>query len=115
MSFPISFKPADITKHASLPWCLCSSGSCFVRESNPLGNATIAQCYPYPTEPEVENAQANAAFIVHACNCHYQLVEALEEALPYLQYLASNGSGNRDAEKTCDMAEQALSLAKGTK
>jgi hypothetical protein len=42
-----------------------------------------------------------------------RLLAALKEALPYLEYLAENGRGNRDAERTLDMAEAAVAKAEG--
>lgn len=68
------------TRHTELPW---------VFYGNRLGNFNIAKrgssdviaevdCYERASEP---NGKANAEFIVHAVNSHYELIEALKELM----------------------------------
>lgn len=58
-----------------------------------------------------DELEANAAFIVRACNSHAALVEALADALNYVDYVADCGNGG--AEKCGDKLRAALSFAKG--
>jgi len=46
----------------------------------------IAKCHPFNGDTVgIDEAQANAAFIVHACNNHGALLEACKEAKKYLE------------------------------
>jgi len=56
--------------------------------------------------PIQEEAEANAALIVKAVNCHEKLVEALELAEATLQRLAPNGA--RATQGTRDVIRAAL-------
>lgn len=57
-------------------------GAVIAKKYNGQGGVVIADTNPfteYPT-PDSKGKKANAAFIVTACNNHYQLLEALEAA-----------------------------------
>ena len=56
---------------------------------------------------EGKESEANAKFIVRACNSHYELVEALESMLSRFGHLGTD-PGKRDAIET---AENALKKA----
>lgn len=67
-------------KHTPVPWCVVPGTSAIHTEDGLyLGGANLRQG---------EN-EANAAFIVRACNSHYELLEALE-ALSEMLYAAPN-------------------------
>ena len=60
--------------HTELPWRCTDRAQVYA-----LGRH-IAECGAPDTMPHIgEQDQANAAFIVLACNSHYKLVEALRE------------------------------------
>lgn len=63
-------------KHTPLPWRV--SAGLYVKHDLPGGlEESIADAYP----GRMLEAPHNAAFIVRACNAHYELVEALENLL----------------------------------
>ncbi len=69
------------TKHAPTPGPWHADG-CKVRATN----TSIVVCLPSPDSGvNVEQAIANAAFIVRACNSHDALVAALEKALEVIK------------------------------
>lgn len=77
----------DTPAHTPLPWRVCPSfpadiqadgteiASCF--EEKHIGQTWTIEG---PITVSYGEHKANAAFIVRACNSHYQLVEALENA-----------------------------------
>lgn len=76
---------ADILRaaHTPLPWVLMSSDPvCFASVKDGQQEYYIGHCY-INAEPDV-SGRSNAAFIVRACNAHYQMLEALKAlvALP---------------------------------
>ena len=69
-------------KHTPLPWKLITDPN----EWAAWDCVEVAPCRYILTEGRsLEEAQANAEFIVKACNAHYDLVEACEDALEALQ------------------------------
>ena len=62
-------------KHSPLPWKVSGQDLLCVKENNDL----LAEVYS-PVDQFV-TPEANAAFIVLACNSHYDLVEALNNAV----------------------------------
>jgi hypothetical protein len=50
-------------------------------------NAQICDCFDHDGHFTWEEMNANAAFIVTACNCHDELLEACKEAFNQIQYL----------------------------
>lgn len=86
-------------KHTALPWGV-SHGYCLT------GSDERTRHYVAGPEPKSigikiatpwiegawdgdEEANANAAFIVRACNSHYELLEALEKAAEHVEHLAT--------------------------
>jgi hypothetical protein len=64
-------------KHTSLPWRADKAGFVTDKDDNML-----AEC-EHPDMPE----RANALFIAKAVNSHYELVEALQHAMTFLESL----------------------------
>jgi len=62
-------------KHSPLPWSLGCDETIKIRHGF---DNSIAGIMFTNTEREKLPAEANAAFIVKACNSHYELVEALK-------------------------------------
>ncbi len=84
--------PATVKTHTALPWvvedderthiCRISGDETIeVVGYNVSGEREVIGCEGILGGPEGE---ANAAFIVRACNSHYQLVSALREAIEEL-------------------------------
>lgn len=48
-----------------------------------------------PTDPDFDEACKNAAYIVHACNCFPELLEALEKTLAHYEFIAKLVAGDR--------------------
>lgn len=68
-----------MSKHTELPW---RSPGTMVRDAGPAfapiaANTLIAKVYSTAYKDDAQ-ALANAAFIVRACNSHYELLEALK-------------------------------------
>lgn len=95
--------------HTPTPWKIVNG-----TEIISLDELNVADAYPTEDRlPGRETGEADAAFIVSACNSHAALVEALEDAADYVNYLAD--SGNKDAEKSALRIEAAIALARGEK
>jgi hypothetical protein len=65
-----------------------------------------------------ETAKANAAFIVLACNSHYELLEACKEALEYLPAKDGQTTGEPDGDIQliiCNQLKAAILEAEGKK
>lgn len=61
-----------------------------------------------------KDREANAAFIVRACNSHYDLLEALERAMPYLEDAANDCRDTpNEAAHILDAMKRACAKAKG--
>lgn len=66
-----------------------------------------------------EEGKANAAFIVRACNSHYELLEALKDTLSALGNFYDSDNDNRNDPmmqsigKTMDKASNAIKKAEG--
>lgn len=96
---------ADILRaaHTSLPWTnpelsvqICSEGELI-----------LADCVGEATSRKTD--EANAAFIVRACNAHYQMLEALKAAQAALAMMVSphviGTTSSSQAWATCFEAE----------
>lgn len=82
--------PATVKMHTALPWeaqPLETEGDVGVSIVGSDLGGLVCAALPWPTEIDSEDysrVEANAAFIVRACNSHYQLVSALREAIEEL-------------------------------
>lgn len=91
-------------KHTPLPWVVNEMDDTFIETTSGKGICEIPSngCYDYS---ELDH---NAKFIVRACNSHYDLVEALEMIVDYLD------SDLTTAEcYILEKTKQALAKAKG--
>ena len=69
-------------KHSPLPWGFKGSLHLTDGENDSAitqDSGVIAECFGRISEDRTEDALANAAFIVTACNAHYILVRALKD------------------------------------
>ncbi|MGA2607196.1 MAG: hypothetical protein ABSH01_07030 [Terriglobia bacterium] len=82
------------TPHTPLPWKASDSGTGIWSAGEPLGkNKIIAICScDAVSRPKDENT-ANAAFILRACNSHYELMEALEHLVKAIGFADINDPG----------------------
>ncbi len=111
---------ADVsTMHSKTPWIIekgmwANEGQIFI-ESEESGNTHkqhVAKLgYAYDKQGK-DQREANAAFIVTACNAHDELVGALEQALPVLLWAAKQSKGNCPMG-TYEQTRAALTKAKG--
>ena len=60
-------------KHTKLPWE--TNGSCLIKGEN----REMVSCFSIGGGSVDVDGKANAAFIVKACNSHYQLLEAIKD------------------------------------
>ncbi len=94
------------TTHTPLPWRTVSySGN----DGRGVEIHTCGDTLTYPVariidhDPDIEMLEADAAFIVLACNSHYELLAALESAAESIEQLVkvgripANNAGLRDA------------------
>jgi hypothetical protein len=102
-------------KHTQLPWMICIGDMIKSANTETLG-ARVADCdtsamsdKPYlATEPD----KANAAFIVRACNSHYELLAALELCTRYLADLSGADWIQGNDSGSVDMRQRAVNLQK---
>ena len=102
-------------EHASLPWRINDTYSTLVETEN---RRIIASTATTSNQSTIKD-NANAAFIVRACNCHDELVRALEACLPSIKADAEAShltDGFRNVRNSHDdvleFVESALKLAK---
>lgn len=98
-------------KHSPLPWKQNADDGKWVQDSG-KHNHYVAHC---TRQPHV-NEKLNAAFIVKACNSHYELVEALEGLVAdVLDYEKVNNLKPNPGKKYCwqsvERAREALRKA----
>ena len=72
--------------HTPLPWKPSDSGTSIWSAGEPLGkNKIIGICScDAVSRPKDENT-ANTAFIIRACNSHYELVDTLQHLIDVLE------------------------------
>ncbi|WP_036305437.1 hypothetical protein [Methylopila sp. 73B] len=101
-----------MSAHTPTPWAVCGSDEHWIdikpaREKRriSLSIATVATC--------TVDAEANAAFIVRACNAHDDLVAALKAMVSDAVELAESGdAGFWDAEKVPAVIAARAALAR---
>ena len=76
--------------HTPLPWKLHDGGAAITDSEGRL----ISSCYQVPKRTLFEE-KANAAFIVRACNSHYELLEAVEGLLRLVDILGQSQIQNQ--------------------
>ena len=126
MTSPITERKA--AGHTRLPWAQGEGGgrgaTKYVYETNADGQqvAAIASCYHDLVVRDYDEEVANAAFIVRACNSHYELLEALDkcadkfEHYEQLHRLKSTSEGDEKADRNREMADlcrTAIAKARG--
>lgn len=104
------------TKHTPLPWGIHHGDDYSAILNTPESSTSefIANIYSddigYTYEDDVVNRQANADFILKACNSHYELIEALNAIV---RTQADSDSESVLAYELAEIAEKALKKAKG--
>jgi len=97
---PVQGEPISEEKHAALPWHQCLELAC-----DGQGNVVADCCRGGITRGQ---CKANAAFIVRACNAHYQLLSMCEAALPLIEAgIDYIGCSSRDPYETLANAMRA--------
>ncbi len=89
-------------KHTELPWNFYEGAEYYLINSGNITRICVADI-----KREFANAEANAQFIVKACNSHYELLEALKKAKSIL------GIWENDYEEIKKIIEQAIQKAEG--
>lgn len=80
--------------HTPLPWKASDSGTGIWSAGEPLGkNKIIAICSSDAVSRPKDENTANAAFILRACNSHYELLEALENLIKAIGFADINDPG----------------------
>jgi len=103
--------------HTPIPWKVSLSGPFNILTAEGL---LVATCVSVP-ERSSNSAQANAEFIVSACNSHCELVEVLEKVKVYLNTLMEAQPNELEdavsslTEPLEDWVGAALAKAKGGK
>lgn len=105
------------SKHSPLPWTLSPFGRgvdvVAAEHGKPEhGRRIVAECKA-TCGADLPRCEADADYIVRACNSFPALLAACEAALPFLSYVATNGSQTVGADETWDRIETALAAAKG--
>ena len=113
------------TKHTPLPWKLHHNSSTILKPFDAHGiradndaQSPIAVLWEGGGTKGKPRQRANAAFIVRACNSHYELLESLQSILPDYELCeiadARHGQSNPLAgiwKKNCKMARAAIKKA----
>ena len=100
------------TKHTPLPWHFQDEYIRADSENMDDSGNVVADVYCKPSTTHAEIMEANAAFIVRACNSHDELVAALESMMP--ERIGYGQSMSIDMYlNAVDKARAALAKAKG--
>ena len=102
-------------KHTALPWkqgIIKTDVVIRYETDNGSYEADIARCNTTLPNPK-ETDQANAAFIVRACNNHYQLMKVLKKADEYFKHLNTDSANNDGINNMRGMIRKILAQAKG--
>ena len=75
-------------KHTPGPWEICKHGTPEAFPQYGVYAEGNQNDHVIVKGDNQENAEANAAFIVRACNSHYEMLEALKQ---YIRYMDANG------------------------
>lgn len=91
-----------VTEKTPLPWCVSSSFIICDAEAHILANClhTGIPALDVPFDARI----ANAAFIVKACNCHDELITALNVCKSYLRHSSDSGKAHTLALDVVSMA-----------
>lgn len=95
----------DTPAHTPLPWAISNGSAQYIWGDARWVAATMGV-------RDAEGA-ANAAFIVRACNSHYQLVEALRELTEFCEKSCNGGMWRFSDQPISARARAALSQAGG--
>ena len=98
-------------KHSELPWTVITDGETL--KIKWFNGGSIANAMFTNLNRERLPAEANAAFIVTACNAHYNLVEALGNARLEIEYLHGKFQETGTGNATINQIDAALSKARG--
>ena len=98
-------------KHNELPWTVITDGETL--KIKWYNGGCIANAMFTNLNRERLPAEANAAFIVTACNAHYNLVEALGNARLEIEYLHGKFQETGTGNATINHIDAALSKARG--
>ena len=98
-------------KHSELPWTVITDGETL--KIKWFNGGSIANAMFTNLNRERLPAEANAAFIVTACNAHYNLVEALGNARLEIEYLHGKFQETGTGNATINHIAAALSKARG--
>jgi len=104
-----------MTKHTETPWV--ADGRLICRTDNHMNEIAdicgFDDAHPdRMVEKNIDEDEANAAFIVRACNAHDELVAALEALESAHLFFKFSGIGDAESE-AIDLAVAALAKAKG--
>ena len=112
------------SKHTPTPWAILDSERLIVGRDEGCGTETpTADClaeivYKTPGLPNRETREANAAFIIQACNAHEDLLEALRGIVDRMEVLADDaeecGYDQRAENTRKDIAAARAAIAKAT-
>lgn len=100
-----------MTEHTPTPWIFDGFNALQIFDGDLNLICYVVGGQGYRTNEDT--AKYNAAFIVRACNAHYALVDALEEAVRHLA--APEGSTHEEPwpESPLGRARAAIKLARG--
>ena len=106
----------DVGGHTPLPWSADEhSGDIWSDENDPIKVCEViivrqAACYREASEEERE---ANAAFIVLACNAHYDLLSVVRDMFENPEFQVSIGGNPNRVEELMTRARGILERATG--
>lgn len=103
-----------MNKHTPTPWRRYAANKVLAGDATFIAD-TAFRDHDEPAVVSVEVSNANAAFIVRACNAHDYLVTALENIFTRATCAPNDDSEKADAEfmKIMEYAKAALAKARG--
>ncbi len=104
-------KPKSLMEHTATPWQLEERETDFVLQDADGEFINYLTKSRHIDDLIDEEAEANAAFIVRACNAHDQLVKATRECLDQLEHEAKWGSNSEPLQDAINSARRALAKA----
>lgn len=111
MAYKANQKGEDMSKHTPTPWSIGITNNGADHINVWMGIVHVASVMKFV--PTGESAEANAEFIVRACNSHDELVEALEAQEAAEKWIAENDETDPFFEPTyTNMLEAARMLRK---
>jgi len=103
-------------KHTALPWTIDPINTDLIIKKDTDPYLYIADCdwqVKYGNSEQGYTSDANAKFIVRACNAHYEMLEALKASLHELHDIMRSGMSQEEYDNDPTIMQVRAAIAKG--